>query len=190
MEIHTKSHGHLSLTYHAFHRVPFLVFPSITTAAAYLKDHNDRTWEAVAPTIWLQISLNMSVFTACIPSLRGVIESILINYCRCDTSTLQPHPRRSRVWRACDSDSPTAAGLVEIFPKCKETRDTTHLSKRTTVRKKTMKTAVRTSQKVSGSWSATETHDAQSTEHCQVRMDRTTVSKLAVRALPGVWAPL
>lgn len=68
-----------SLTHHAFYRVPFLVLPSLTTAEAYLKDHNDRTWEAVTPTIWLQISLNMSLFTACIPSLRGVIESILVS---------------------------------------------------------------------------------------------------------------
>lgn len=68
-----------NLTHHALYRVPFLVLPSLTTAEAYLKDHNDRTWEVVTPTVWLQISLNMSLFTACIPSLRGVIESILIS---------------------------------------------------------------------------------------------------------------
>lgn len=55
------------------------MLPSLTTAQGYLQDHSDRTWEAVTPTIWLQISLNMSLFTACIPSLRGVIESILVS---------------------------------------------------------------------------------------------------------------
>lgn len=73
------SNGESILTHLAFHRVPFLVLPSLTTAGAYLKDHTDRTWHTVTPTIWLQISLNMSLFTACIPSLRGVIESILIS---------------------------------------------------------------------------------------------------------------
>lgn len=68
-----------SLTIHTSFRVPFLVLPSLTTAQGYLQDHSDRTWEAVTPTIWLQISLNMSLFTACIPSLRGVIESILVS---------------------------------------------------------------------------------------------------------------
>lgn len=67
------------LTCHTFDRVPFLILPSLTTAEVYLKDHTDRTWETVYPTIWLQISLNMSLFTACIPSLRGVIESILVS---------------------------------------------------------------------------------------------------------------
>lgn len=64
---------------HTFSRVPFLVLPSLTTAQEYLQNHTDRTWEAVNPTIWIQISLNMSLFTACIPSLRGVIESILVS---------------------------------------------------------------------------------------------------------------
>lgn len=59
--------------------MPFLVLPSITTAEGFMQDHTDRTWKAVTPTIWLQISLNMSLFTACIPSLRGVIDSILVS---------------------------------------------------------------------------------------------------------------
>lgn len=79
LEWNTMSNGKPSLTMHASYRVPFLVLPSLTTAQGYLNDHTDRTWEAVSPTIWLQISLNMSLFTACIPSLRGVIESILVS---------------------------------------------------------------------------------------------------------------
>ena len=55
------------------------MLPSLTTAEGFLQDYTDRTWKTVTPTIWLQISLNMSLFTACIPSLRGVIESILVS---------------------------------------------------------------------------------------------------------------
>lgn len=77
--VSTMSNGKPDLTIHTPYRVPFLVLPSLTTARGYLQDHTDRTWEAVTPTIWLQISLNMSLFTACIPSLRGLIESILVS---------------------------------------------------------------------------------------------------------------
>jgi hypothetical protein len=55
------------------------VLPSLTTAEDFLQDPSDRTWNAVIPMIWLQISLNMSLFTACIPSLSGVIDSILVS---------------------------------------------------------------------------------------------------------------
>lgn len=73
------SDGKSILTTNTFRSVPFLVLPSLTTAEGFLQDHTDRTWKAVTPTIWLQISLNMSLFTACIPSLRGVIDSILVS---------------------------------------------------------------------------------------------------------------
>lgn len=46
--------------------------------ASYLfGDSDDATWKAVSTTIWTQISLGLSVLTVCIPSLKGVIDSLL-----------------------------------------------------------------------------------------------------------------
>ncbi|KAG8157217.1 hypothetical protein KVR01_012925 [Diaporthe batatas] len=59
--------------------VPVLVLPSLMTGGGFLHFYKDRTWKAVAPMIWLQISVNMSLFIACVPSLRGVIDSILVS---------------------------------------------------------------------------------------------------------------
>lgn len=38
---------------------------------------SDMSWDAIAPTIWLQVSLNLSVISACIPSLKPVLDSFL-----------------------------------------------------------------------------------------------------------------
>ncbi|KUI55795.1 hypothetical protein VP1G_10776 [Cytospora mali] len=53
--------------------------PATTIPALFYKDYlfqgNDFTWLAVVPTIWLQISYNLSVITACIPSMKNIFDS-------------------------------------------------------------------------------------------------------------------
>jgi len=34
----------------------------------------DQTWTLVEPLIWGQIAMNLSILTACVPSLKGMIE--------------------------------------------------------------------------------------------------------------------
>lgn len=38
-------------------------------------ESNDVTWSLVDPTVWNQIALNLSIVTACVPSLKGVIDT-------------------------------------------------------------------------------------------------------------------
>lgn len=38
---------------------------------------NDMTWNIVQPTIWGQIAMNLAILTACVPSLKGVIDMYL-----------------------------------------------------------------------------------------------------------------
>lgn len=40
-------------------------------------DYTDTTWLAVSSTIWSQISLGLSILTACVPTLKGLIDSLL-----------------------------------------------------------------------------------------------------------------
>ncbi|KAG3188218.1 hypothetical protein PC129_g25204, partial [Phytophthora cactorum] len=50
----------------------------ILSNANYLfSDYSDPTWLAVPRTIWFQTSLGLSVLTVCIPSLKGIIDSLL-----------------------------------------------------------------------------------------------------------------
>ena len=37
-------------------------------------DSDDLTWSAVNPAIWTQVALNLSLLTACVPSLKGVLD--------------------------------------------------------------------------------------------------------------------
>lgn len=51
----------------------------VTTIPALLhQDHlfqsSDFTWLAVVPTVWLQTSYNLSVITACIPSMKNIFD--------------------------------------------------------------------------------------------------------------------
>lgn len=39
-------------------------------------ESSDSTWNAVVPSIWFQISLNLSLITACVPSLKPVFDSL------------------------------------------------------------------------------------------------------------------
>ncbi|KAF4951202.1 hypothetical protein FSARC_12982 [Fusarium sarcochroum] len=57
--------------------VPASVIPSLTHASYMFGNSNDVTWKAVSSMIWGQIALGLSVLTVCIPSLKGVIDSLL-----------------------------------------------------------------------------------------------------------------
>lgn len=57
--------------------VPIITIPEITHARYIFGDSDDATWQAVSTMIWGQIALGLSVLTVCIPSLKGVIDSLL-----------------------------------------------------------------------------------------------------------------
>lgn len=57
--------------------VPIVTIPSLTNAQYLFQDYSDPTWLAVPRTIWFQTSLGLSVLTVCIPSLKGIIDSLL-----------------------------------------------------------------------------------------------------------------
>lgn len=46
----------------------------------YLQPSNDFTWLAVEPTIWMQISFNLSIITACIPTMKNIFDSLSGNF--------------------------------------------------------------------------------------------------------------
>ncbi|KAK7934870.1 hypothetical protein PG985_000365 [Apiospora marii] len=57
--------------------VPLLALPGIVQGPQVTHGINtDITWLAVNPTVWHQVSINMSVLTACIPSLKSFIDSL------------------------------------------------------------------------------------------------------------------
>ncbi|KAK8852205.1 hypothetical protein PGQ11_014684 [Apiospora arundinis] len=55
--------------------VPAITLPSIILRPQSLQG-DDITWLAVDPIVWYQISLNLSVLTACVPSLKSFIDSL------------------------------------------------------------------------------------------------------------------
>lgn len=57
--------------------VPILTIPTLSNARYLYEETSDVTWDVVSSTIWLQIALGLSVLTACIPSLKGIIDSLL-----------------------------------------------------------------------------------------------------------------
>lgn len=58
--------------------VPAFTIPFLATSKSYYENmQTDPTWYAVVPTILAQISLNLSVLTACIPGLKSLLESLL-----------------------------------------------------------------------------------------------------------------
>ncbi|KUI70580.1 hypothetical protein VM1G_05712 [Cytospora mali] len=63
---------------------PRILCPATTIPALFYKDYlfqgNDFTWLAVVPTTWLQISYNLSVITACIPSMKNIFDSFSGNF--------------------------------------------------------------------------------------------------------------
>ncbi|KAK1700094.1 hypothetical protein BDP55DRAFT_532727, partial [Colletotrichum godetiae] len=57
--------------------IPIITIPRLVYTHTLVTDYTDATWHAVHHAIWLQVSLGMSILTACIPSLKGVIDSLL-----------------------------------------------------------------------------------------------------------------
>ncbi|GKU05870.1 integral membrane protein [Fusarium langsethiae] len=57
--------------------VPIMTIPELTHAKYMFGGSNDVTWRAASTMIWGQIALGLSVLTVCIPSLKGVIDSLL-----------------------------------------------------------------------------------------------------------------
>lgn len=57
--------------------VPIITIPELANARYMFDDSDDITWQAVSMMIWGQIALGLSVITVCIPSLKGVIDSLL-----------------------------------------------------------------------------------------------------------------
>lgn len=57
--------------------VAITMIPCIATAFDFLHDYSDITWSAVWPTIWMQISVGLSILTACIPGLKSILNSWL-----------------------------------------------------------------------------------------------------------------
>ncbi|KAF5985464.1 hypothetical protein FBULB1_2893 [Fusarium bulbicola] len=57
--------------------VPIITIPELVHARYMFNNSEDVTWQAVSMMIWGQIALGLSVITVCIPSLKGVIDSLL-----------------------------------------------------------------------------------------------------------------
>ncbi|KAF5642509.1 uncharacterized protein FTJAE_3666 [Fusarium tjaetaba] len=57
--------------------VPIITIPELVHAEYMFDNSDDVTWQAVSMMIWGQIALGLSVITVCIPSLKGVIDSLL-----------------------------------------------------------------------------------------------------------------
>lgn len=60
-------------------RCPITTIPSMMETE-FLYESSDFTWQAVAPTVWLQISYNLAVITACIPTMKNVFDSMSGNF--------------------------------------------------------------------------------------------------------------
>ena len=57
--------------------VPIATILSLTTSKPYFySSPPDRPWYGVAPTIWSQIMLNLSLVTACIPNLKRFLTDL------------------------------------------------------------------------------------------------------------------
>lgn len=58
--------------------VPALTIPALSTSENFFNNlYTDPTWYGVVPTILAQISLNLSVLTACIPGLKSILDNLL-----------------------------------------------------------------------------------------------------------------
>ncbi|KAL0944672.1 uncharacterized protein CTRU02_202559 [Colletotrichum truncatum] len=57
--------------------VPILSISGLVSTQRFASNYSDSTWYAVPYLIWLQCSLGLSVLTACVPSLKGVIDSLM-----------------------------------------------------------------------------------------------------------------
>ncbi|CAG7558217.1 unnamed protein product [Fusarium equiseti] len=57
--------------------VPIMTIPEVMHASYMFGGSDDVTWRAVGTMIWGQIALGLAVVTVCIPSLKGVIDSLM-----------------------------------------------------------------------------------------------------------------
>ncbi|TDZ48403.1 hypothetical protein CTRI78_v008175 [Colletotrichum trifolii] len=57
--------------------VPILSIPGLVSTHNFASNFTDSTWHAVPHVIWLQCTLGLSVLTACVPSLKGVVDSLM-----------------------------------------------------------------------------------------------------------------
>lgn len=57
--------------------VPIITIPELAHANYMFGGSDDVTWQAVSTMIWGQIALGLAVLTVCIPSLKGVIDSLM-----------------------------------------------------------------------------------------------------------------
>ncbi|TDZ99647.1 hypothetical protein C8034_v000022 [Colletotrichum sidae] len=57
--------------------VPILSIPGLVSTHNFATNFTDSTWHAVPHVIWLQCTLGLSVLTACVPSLKGVVDSLM-----------------------------------------------------------------------------------------------------------------
>lgn len=58
--------------------VPAITIPALVTSTTHFTHlYTDPTWHIVLPTILTQISLNLSVLTACIPGLKSILDNLL-----------------------------------------------------------------------------------------------------------------
>lgn len=57
--------------------VPIVTIPGLAKNQYLFTDYSDFTWSVIPGLVWFQISLGLSVLTACIPSLKGVVDSLL-----------------------------------------------------------------------------------------------------------------
>lgn len=60
-------------------RCPVTTIPALLYQD-YLYQSSDFTWLAIEPTIWLQVSYNLSVITACIPSMKNIFDNLSGNF--------------------------------------------------------------------------------------------------------------
>lgn len=58
---------------------PITTIPSLMHTE-FLYQSSDFTWLAVHPVVWLQISYNLAVITACIPTMKNVFDSMSGNF--------------------------------------------------------------------------------------------------------------
>lgn len=54
-----------------------MTIPTISTANYLFIDDTDDSWLAVTPSIWMQVTLSLSILTACIPSLKSLLDTLM-----------------------------------------------------------------------------------------------------------------
>lgn len=96
--------------------VPMATLPVLITTEQHAED-TDHTWFAVTPAIWQQIALNLSMMTACIPSLKSILDSLLGD--TAGAAIRAPYELRGDIGgrlRATALNPATQVGWVELVP--------------------------------------------------------------------------